>query len=70
MCNSGTEDPNRFLIVATQGNLNNVVQYKDWFANGTFKIAPHLLLSDIYHPLFMPRCNFSDGLLFLDKKID
>ena len=65
MHDSGPDDLDRFLIFATQENLTNSVQYREWFADGTFKIAPHLFLSDIYHPLSMPRCNFAEGLLFL-----
>ena len=62
------DDTDRFLIFATQENLNSIAQYREWFADGTFKITPHLFLSDIYHPLFMPRCNSSDGLLFFETK--
>ena len=32
----------RFLISATQENFNNLVQYREWFADCTFKVAPHL----------------------------
>ena len=39
---SAPDDPERFLVFATQEHLNNLVQYKEWFANGTFKIAPYL----------------------------
>ena len=57
-----------FLIFATQENVNNLIQYREWFADGTFNIVPYPFSSDIYHPLFMPRYNTSDGLLFLRRK--
>ena len=42
MHDSGPDDPNIFWVFATQENLKNLVQYREWFADGTFKIAPHL----------------------------
>ena len=57
-----------FLIFATQENVNNLIQYREWFADGTFNVAPYLCLSDIYHPLFIQRYNTSNGLLFLRRK--
>ena len=57
MYDSGPDDPDRFLIFATQENLNNLVQWH-------FQNRSTSFLSGIYHPLFMSRCSSSDGLLF------
>ena len=39
---SGVEDADRFLIFRTQKNLDILAECSNWFADGTFKIAPHL----------------------------
>ena len=39
---SGVEDADRFLIFGTQKNFDILADYSNWFADGTFKIAPHL----------------------------
>ena len=36
------EDADRFLIFGTQKNLDILTEYSNWFADGTFKIVPHL----------------------------
>ncbi len=39
---SGADDPDRFFIFGTDENLNILARNGNWFADGTFKIAPHL----------------------------
>ena len=58
MHDSGPDDPDRFLIFATQENLNNLVQYREWFANDTFKIAPHL-----FYQIYTIHCLCQDATL-------
>lgn len=42
MHDPGADDPGRFLVFLTQENLNNLIQYREWFVDGTLKIAAHL----------------------------
>ena len=69
MHDSGRDDPDRFLIFATQGNINNLVQYREWFTDGTFKIAPHL-----FNQIFTIHCLCQDATLpmayFFETKTD
>lgn len=44
---SGEDDVNRILIFGTESNLDDLVRYKDWACDGTFKCCP-----DIYFQLF------------------
>ena len=39
---SGADDPNRFFIFGTLKNLDMLTENTNWFADGTFKIAPKL----------------------------
>ena len=38
----GKDDPGRFFIFGTQRNLDMLANNRHWFADGTFKVAPHL----------------------------
>ena len=58
MHDSEPDDPDRFLIFATQENLNNLVQHRAWFADGTFKIAPHL-----FYQIYTIHCLCQDATL-------
>ena len=58
MHDSGPDDPDRFLIFAIQENLNNLVQYREWFADDTFKIAPHL-----FYQIYTIHCLCQDATL-------
>lgn len=42
MHDPGADDPGRFLVFVTQENLKNLIQYREWFVDGTLKIAAHL----------------------------
>ena len=39
---SGANDPDRFFIFETERNLDMLADNNNWFADGTFKVAPHL----------------------------
>ena len=52
------DDTDRFLIFATQENLNSIVQYREWFADDTFKIAPHL-----FYQIYTIHCLCQDATL-------
>ena len=39
---SGSDDENRFLMFATEGNLRQLGRSKTWYADGTFKVCPSL----------------------------
>ena len=60
MHDSGPDDPDRFLIFATQENLTSSVQYRDWFADGTFKIAPHL-----FYQIYTTPCLCQDATFLM-----
>lgn len=41
---SGGQDSERFLVYATQENLNLLAECKHWLADGTFKCVPSIFL--------------------------
>ena len=68
MHDSGPDNPDIFSVFATQENLKNLVQYREWFVDGTFKIAPHL-----FYQIYTIHCLCQDATLpmaylFWDKK--
>ena len=60
MHDSGQDDSDRFLIFATQENLNNLVQYREWFADSTLKVAPHL-----FYQIYTIHCLCQDASLLM-----
>ena len=58
MHDSGPDDPNKFSVFATQENLKNLLQYREWFADATFKIAPHL-----FYQIYTIHCICQDATL-------
>ena len=39
---SGADNPNRFFIFGTDDNIRLLQENRHWFADGTFKMSPHL----------------------------
>ena len=39
---SGADDPNRFFIFGTDDNIRLLQENRHWFADGIFKVSPHL----------------------------
>ena len=44
---SGEWDVDRILVFGTESDLEDLVKYKDWVCNGTFKCSP-----DVYYQLY------------------
>lgn len=40
---SGEHDIDRFLVFGTESGLDDLVKYKDWTSDGTFKCSPEYL---------------------------
>ena len=49
---SGNDDENRMFIFGTMRNLELLEEYKQWFMDGTFKVAPELFFSGNYFARF------------------
>jgi hypothetical protein len=48
---SGANDPRRFIVCATQGNIDVLRRERHWFVDGTFRVSPRIFLQVITSPV-------------------